>query len=523
MKILKKIITVFILLFNYFGFSETEDTGSFSFSGEDAMHGWSVTKGAAVKCTEDFLEIQASDWDSKIFRSLELAAGKYNLSATGSGKLQVKIISDTWKALFKLDLHGDDFKTGSLDFDFTGGKIYLAIQVDGNAAQARIKQVSISAAADMEKNKPAAVENAAPKDTTTKQFPSLAPSPAIVRGFMSCGAAGLTNSNYFSDAKKFGANVIRLQVFPAKRAKLLNLDFSTALPGFLDELVTNVLLAKKADIKVVIDLHDTVYTDISKDEQWKTADFENRLCSFWSETAKKLLPYKDTIWGYDLLNEPLNRSELPQAPKDWRMIAINVMKAIRKIDSETWIIFEPGPGGRWMIYEDIPGTRSSEMQELVPLPDPRIIYSCHFYHPKEFTHQGVAEIKNTDLLEAMSKINVKYPSKINNVEWNKDRLEVSLKPVIDFQKKWKVPVYIGEFSVIRWAPKEDAVLWIKNVIDIFEKYNWSWSFHAFREFHGWSIEHDEKFWIKSMPAPEPVAYETERAKVIKQAFLKNWK
>ena len=96
-----------------------------------------------------------------------------------------------------------------------------------------------------------------------------------------------------------------------------------------------------------------------------------------------------------------------------------------------------------------------------------------------------------------------------------------LKYVDEFRSRWKVPVYVGEFSVVRWVPKDGAVRWLQDVIDLFEVRGWSWSYHAFREWHGWSLEHDEEFWMEGMPYPQMVTYETERAKVIRSAFLKN--
>jgi len=62
----------------------------------------------------------------------------------------------------------------------------------------------------------------------------------------------------------------------------------------------------------------------------------------------------------------------------------------------------------------------------------------------------------------------------------------------------------------------------QDVVDLFEDMGWSWSYHAFREFEGWSLEYDEKFWMNGMPEPEPVNYETDRAKIIRKAFEKNW-
>lgn len=52
-------------------------------------------------------------------------------------------------------------------------------------------------------------------------------------------------------------------------------------------------------------------------------------------------------------------------------------------------------------------------------------------------------------------------------------------------------ILLGEFSAIRWA--EDAEYYIDDVISIAEKYGWDWTYHAYREWNGWSVEHVEDY------------------------------
>ena len=40
------------------------------------------------------------------------------------------------------------------------------------------------------------------------------------------------------------------------------------------------------------------------------------------------------------------------------------------------------------------------------------------------------------------------------MQWGKAQLQAALQPAIDFQKAYGVPMYIGEFSAIRWCPRE---------------------------------------------------------------------
>lgn len=95
-------------------------------------------------------------------------------------------------------------------------------------------------------------------------------------------------------------------------------------------------------------------------------------------------------------------------------------------------------------------------------------------------------------------------------------LQSALKPVIEFQKAYGVHIYIGEFSAIRWAPDNSAYRYLKDLIDIFEAHGWDWTYHAFREWDGWSVEHGPDRKDRS-PSKTP----TDREKLLREWFGKN--
>ncbi|HEY9827505.1 MAG TPA: hypothetical protein V6D19_18865, partial [Stenomitos sp.] len=102
--------------------------------------------------------------------------------------------------------------------------------------------------------------------------------------------------------------------------------------------------------------------------------------------------------------------------------------------------------------------------------------------------------------------------------WDKKRLEQELQPVLAFQKRNPdARLYCGEFSVVRWAPNADRYL--RDNLEIFEKYGWDWSYHAFREFHGWSPEYDETFSDGQRPNKSDSL--TKRGEVLKEFLIKN--
>jgi aryl-phospho-beta-D-glucosidase BglC (GH1 family) len=193
------------------------------------------------------------------------------------------------------------------------------------------------------------------------------------------------------------------------------------------------------------------------------------------------------IVAFDLLNEPAE-STRPKAPlKDWNNLAEAAAKIIRARSAKP-IFMTP-------IYGKT--TRISKMRKL-KIKD--VMYTIHFYEPFKFIHQGIDKYP----------LNVKYPDK----KWNYKALEKQLKPIISFQRRNKIRVYIGEFSVARWAPNGSGARYLKDVLKIFEKYKWDWTYHAFREASVWNLEHSDKF-----SEQEPAIAPTSRLKTV-QSFLK---
>ena len=149
------------------------------------------------------------------------------------------------------------------------------------------------------------------------------------------------------------------------------------------------------------------------------------------------------------------------------------------------------------------------------------MYSLHFYLPGKFTHQGVNMATKA---EARASLGVEYPGKIKGKQWDRAALERELEVVDDFQRRYNVPMFVGEYSVVRWAPLPSSARWLTDVVSLFEERKWTWCYHAFREWDGWSLEYPEgthTFRYKGDPAASPAKTETERAKVIRAALRKN--
>ena len=256
---------------------------------------------------------------------------------------------------------------------------------------------------------------------------------------------------------------------------------------------------KKYGVYVSLDLHTPPGGRI--EDGWSMRIFHNKeyrehFIAVWKKLAQR---YKDAemIWAYDLLNEP-NQGNIPRGMPDWRGLALETSKEIRKIDPEKAIIFESYRYGDPIGFKDFEPFNPEEV--------PNVVYSAHMYIPHDFTHQGVGT-RTTGL---------DYPGEIDGKYWDKKALREELKYPIELSKKYGVAIYIGEFGAIRWAPNGSAYRYLKDCIDIFEEEGWDWAYHAFREWHGFSAEHGPDI-NNNSPSPTP----TDREMLLRKWFKKN--
>ena len=115
--------------------------------------------------------------------------------------------------------------------------------------------------------------------------------------------------------------------------------------------------------------------------------------------------------------------------------------------------------------------------KLEPLPLENVVYQVHMYEPFEFTHQRVLGTRPWT---------VAWPNAEKG--WDKDYIRKVLKPVRDFQLRHNARILVGEFSSVCWAPNAEGYL--SDCISVFGEYGWDWTYHAFREWPGWSVEHE---------------------------------
>jgi hypothetical protein len=228
---------------------------------------------------------------------------------------------------------------------------------------------------------------------------------------------------------------------------------------------------------------------------------QTRLINAWKLIAER---YKNStaVWAYDLANEPVVSKQYPYNytyPIDnsilrWPELAEALVNAIRLIDPVKPIMIES------LNY-------SINLDDIKPIDStiPNIIYSAHMYQPGKLTNQFGPE---TPIYS--------YPGIIDGVYYDKAKLKALLAPLKAYQDKYRVPIYIGEFSCIRWAPNNSAFNYIRDCIEIFEEYNWDYAYNTFRTWNGWSVEHSNGYYDNVFPTTK-----TDRELLFRSYFAQN--
>ncbi len=319
-----------------------------------------------------------------------------------------------------------------------------------------------------------------------------------LRGVMygpTCRPDDLTNL-----AREWKANQIRWQLnwVPMKEAEEWAADlkaFDEWLHKALEQCDNAIHICQKEGILVLVDLHCPPggRGEGGVCRLFQQKQYQDYFLDIWEQLAAR---YKSmpNVYAFDLLNEAVEGAVAPGL-MNWRDLAAEATRRIRRIDPDRAVVFEPSPWGAAVGFDT-----------LEPLPLEKVIYSFHMYEPFVFTHQGIYN----------NPAGVAYPGVISGRTWDRKQLAEVMRPAREFQQEFNVQIYVGEFSVIRWAPGNSGLNWLTDVVGLMDDYGWDWSYHAYREWDGWSLEHGP-----DRADTRPPAESTPRLKYMLEQFAKN--
>lgn len=269
---------------------------------------------------------------------------------------------------------------------------------------------------------------------------TVQPAPMFGRGWNLASAPGKTLADYQAIAAT-GANLTRFGF-------VLTADANGILqyaPGTLQESANHIRLSAQCGMDLVLAFCLDPWPS-STSPFWSSPAQQDSLIQRWQELAVAWLPHRNV--SFDILNEGQHSA--------WSALAPRVIRAIRAIDPSRVIVYEPPLAADPYYFGG-----------MAPLPFDGIVYSPHMYDPHPYTHQAIYDSSPA-------------PTYVPGAA------TTYLQPVIDFQHRYNVPIYVGEFGCIRWAPHR--LEYISEVLAVLVAQGWGWSYHAWGEWEGWDAQ-----------------------------------
>lgn len=312
----------------------------------------------------------------------------------------------------------------------------------------------------------------------------------------------------FKDIDKlasYGVNLIRLRLSFRVMMKRENIDYEAAYKKTIEWAKRIIKVCDKYNIDVLIS-HSDFPIDHSKNLNQSSPDFwgnsqELKIALNTISSIVEAFKDEESVKAFQFLAEPLIvKNGKSITPENWLSFFEQIIQATRK-KSNKYILFSPGPGGKTAGYQNL----------KKPFADTTIIYNFHYYEPHAYTHQHIKE-NNTSY---------RYPGMINYRQWNKNKIEERIKMFTDWKLKHNITYgFVGEFSVVRWAENKETYL--KDVLDLFEKYNLGYAYFSYNGWLGWNYnyEHNKStdFNGKSLIYSNK---ETATLKLLKEYWIKN--
>jgi len=273
---------------------------------------------------------------------------------------------------------------------------------------------------------------------------------------------GRFKAEYFAMLKEAGFSTVRINLHPFKHMdekKGLALEDS-----WWEVLNWAVDHALKARLMVILDLHEFGAMGTAP----KTN--KDKFLSFWRQVSVR---YKDAPAEvlFELLNEP-SRALTAQL---WNTYLVEALAIVRATNPTRMVII--GPAG----HNNINGLSGLKLPEG----DRNIILTVHYYSPFNFTHQGAPWAGRRDMV---------------GVQWTgqpmaKAAIESDFKNADKWGKKYRRPIFLGEFGVYDRADMESRTKYLRFVVETAEKLEWSWAYWQFdNDFLLYDVNKDS--WIK---------------------------
>lgn len=208
--------------------------------------------------------------------------------------------------------------------------------------------------------------------------------------------------------------------------------------------------------------------------------------TLWRALAKALKGFTADQLAYELLNEP----EIESAERT-REILTAFATAVRSAAPDHLLIAQ-GPR-----FSDI-----ADLMRLAPLADRNVVYSFHFYEPKNFTHQGVpygwpmwALLRDLPYPSSPEAVEpalafmpfeaVEHARFYGEQRWDRSKLAEAIAPIAGWARQHGVKLWCSEFGVFRYnARPEDRATWLADTRGLLEQNGIGWALWDYSGYFG---------------------------------------
>jgi len=228
----------------------------------------------------------------------------------------------------------------------------------------------------------------------------------------------------------------------------------------------------KNNLRVIIDLHilRSHHFNAEVKPLWTDPGEQEKFCDLWRDLSSDLRKYPVSMVAYELLNEAV-----ADDAEDWNKLLDKCFAVVREMEPERLIVIG---SNRWQSV--------STFDELKVPDDKHIILSYHFYEPFLLTHYHASW---TGLRDYSGPVH--YPGIIITQEefealpedqkdeakdwigkaFNKQAIADMMEKAFRKAKELNLPLYCGEFGVLKGAPEEDRLNWYADMMEIFKENN----------------------------------------------------
>ena len=281
-------------------------------------------------------------------------------------------------------------------------------------------------------------------------------------------------ANYMGDdeidtMRRMGLKHVRLCVVPR-----LVMDPETGEPkqhewSYVEKAIDKFLAHNLA---VVVDMHNENRLD-EANPVWR-----EHFVNFWKVAARRVSHYDPEMVLLEIVNEPVYTGH----EAEWAPFQEQLVAAIRAGAPDHTIV---ATGPNW-------SNINGGLLILKPLADRNLVYTFHCYDPHPFTHQGATwssrdeeplrRVPYPSTPELIAPLLAGLPSdsrvtllKYGDERWNHAKMEENFKQAVEWGRRYKVPLYCGEFGVYpRFSLPEHRANWFQDFGDVLRKYHIGW-------------------------------------------------